>query len=201
VEQDKEHWKSNTSPKQLVIRDKDVPKRRITRSTIAINQDPEQVTETYEAPVEYKERNNMEDEIEESHWETKTIKGALAHIYQKELEENEDNECQGEIQNNTLDAVKHQEIDEAENNMLFSSPKDRKEIAVSRTESQEAQQLKNVILPEVNSTTLTIDGTRRFSKFWQTPNEHPCSPFSPVEVQSQSWNDGKSPVVSIAKDF
>ena len=69
----------------------------------------------------------------------------------------------------------------AENNMLFSSPKVRLEKAVLGIDRQDSQKVAIDSLPEEIASTLSLNGLRGISKFWQTPGEHQISPFTPVE--------------------
>lgn len=165
------------------------------------DQNPEQDTTIHEAPAKHKERCNKEDGSEESSWKLDTMKGPLTYMYQKENDRNKDIVGQGEIQNNTTESADNQDMGEAENDMFFSSPKVRMEKIASRKEKQDSHQLNIDITPESELTTPQIEGVRRTSKFWQTPDGHPSSPFTPEEIQLQAQIEGKSLEVSISKDL
>lgn len=130
---------------------------------------------TYE---EHKERCYSEDRYEESTWNSESTKGLLRYTYQKVQDGNKETEKQTGIQNNTTKAADYLDIGEAENDMLFSSPKVMVELAGARSDKQDFQQL-NINTPYVlDTTTPNIEGASKISKFWQTPDVYPTSPFT-----------------------
>lgn len=170
-------------------------------STMIINQNQDQDTRICKILAENKGSYKMEDGNEESYKEKDTVEGSSMFKYQTELDENKDNEQQRGIQNRTTESRNQEDIGEFENNLLFSSPKDRMEKATSRTEAQETQQLNFNKIPKEELTLQWLEGDRKTSKFWQTPDGLPSSPFTPMETQSKSLIEGRNSEVSIAKDF
>ena len=165
------------------------------------DQNLKQDTVMHEVPLKYKERCHKEDGNEESSWKSDKIKRPITYLDQEELDGNKDSVRQGEIQNNIPESADNQDIGEVENAMLFSSPKIWKGKIGSRAEKKDSQLLNTDFITESELTTPQIEGARRISKFWQTPDGNPSSPFTPEETQTPTQIDGKSLEVSISKDL
>lgn len=92
------------------------------------------------------------------------------------------------------------DLGEAENFLLFSSPKTRMEDNPPKAERKDPQQQdpdKNV---EAELSTPRSKRSRVASKFWQTPNDHITSPFTPVLNQPDVWDKDRNIEGSIVKD-
>ena len=152
----------------------------------------------YEDPLKYIDGDNKEDGNEESKWEVDKMKRHSNYSGQEEFEGKKETDRQEEIYYSSLEIVDNQDLGEAENDMLFSSPKVGVGKTMSRAEEKDSQPLN--IISEAEFSTPQIEGGRRTSKFWQTPDGH-YSPFTPEETQTLNQINGKSIEVSISKDL
>ena len=122
-------------------------------------------------------------------------------LIQIESAENNGSETQGELPIKKIETLDTLELDEAENELLFSSPKGEMFRADKRIEEQDPQ-LSNFESPlEEGSKTSPSSVPRRTSKFWQTPAEHTSSPFTPADFQVHSRLEGKNSEGTIVKDL
>lgn len=135
--------------------------------------------------------------IEGNHEDIDVRKGNYTQINQEKIDGNKGSERQDKTQNRIIESVECQDLGEAENDLLFSSPKVRMEKLVPRIDNLDSQQMAN----EVEISTPKTKGVRGFSKLWQTPGEYPTSPFTPVEVQIQTQIEGTSLEDSIIEDL
>ena len=83
------------------------------------------------------------------------------------------------------------DIIEAENDFLFASPKVGEGDNVIKKNNQEAQQQIHNTDIETDEATPRSKGFKVSSKFWQTPNVHITSPFTPEDKQLDLGNKGK----------
>ena len=93
---------------------------------------------------------------------------------------------QGESQIRALGAIDDQDLEEAENDLLFSSPKMRTKELISNRRNQDQQKSAAEINSETEKNTTKAKAIRGASKFWLTPIEYLTSPFTPMEVQPES---------------
>ena len=86
-----------------------------------------------------------------NHLETENLKIPSPQSIQIESDENKGSETQGESHFGNTEPIDTYELGEAENELLFSSPKGRMENIKSGTEEQDLQQQKMELLPEAGT--------------------------------------------------
>ena len=130
-----------------------------------------------------------------------TSVGSAIQVNSKEHNRTKRFDIQGESQLRALGATDDQDLEEAENDLLFSSPKMRMEEVISNRRNQDQQKSAAEINSETEKNTTKAKAIRGASKFWLTPIEYLTSPFTPMEVQPESQIEKRNLDGSVVKDF